>query len=260
MPQPLPGDTRKLTLADPMMTGDDVKAAQQVLHDNRWINFHPGKADRQYGQKTADATRLAKFLRLAGGGGKRRVRPEPEAISCRRARRATSGVPSGFVAPSAARRRLFKADSSVRERFVSWCLWGVENSTQIHFAETRAIPVTTFPARCRSRPTAPGRPRCLRAGRRHRTQRPRLQQQRKHNRDARPPQADHPSQAQPGDLIVFNGDPNAQTTSWSWKPACRSGRDEPRQGGGPVQAEHLERRRRAHRAACRASRPDVSLG
>ena len=54
---------RKLALTEPFMTGADVKAAQRVLHDNRFkINFHPGKLDSQYGPKAADATRLAKFL------------------------------------------------------------------------------------------------------------------------------------------------------------------------------------------------------
>jgi peptidoglycan hydrolase-like protein with peptidoglycan-binding domain len=55
--------TRKLRLTTPLMTGEDVTAAQQVLHTNRFgINFHAGRPDRQYGQKTAEATRLAKFL------------------------------------------------------------------------------------------------------------------------------------------------------------------------------------------------------
>lgn len=139
--------TRKLTLDDPLMTGDDVAAAQQVLHDNRFqINFHPGKPDRQYGPKTADATRLAKFLLGY---------PEPEVngefgpnLYGYLVAKGAPGYkkrPTAFVGPSAARRRLFKPNASVRERMVNWCLWGVENSAKIHFAEKRPIPVDNLP-------------------------------------------------------------------------------------------------------------------
>jgi hypothetical protein len=147
VPQPSPGDSRKLTLADPIMTGDDVKAAQQVLHDNRFgINFHPGGADRQYGQKTADATRLAKFLL---GYPEAEVNGEfgPNLYGYL-VRKGTPGYrqrPNTFVGPSAHRRRLFKANSSVRERMVSWCLWSVENTTQIHYAKKRPIPIHDLP-------------------------------------------------------------------------------------------------------------------
>jgi hypothetical protein len=36
---------------------------------------------------------------------------------------------------------VFKPNASVRERMVSWCLWGVEHSAQIHYQQTRPIPV-----------------------------------------------------------------------------------------------------------------------
>ncbi len=147
MPQPLPGDSRKLTLADPMMTGDDVEAAQQVLHDNRFgINFHPGKADRQYGHKTADATRLAKFLLgYPEAEINREFGPNLYGYLVRKGAPGYKQRPNMFVAPSAHRRRLFKANSNVRERMVNWCLWAVDNATQIHYAEKRPIPVNDLP-------------------------------------------------------------------------------------------------------------------
>ena len=143
-----PGDQmRKLALTEPFMTGADVKAAQRVLHDNRFkINFHPGKLDSQYGPKAADATRLAKFLL---GYPEAEVNGEfgPNLYGYLVAK-GTPGYrqrPSAFVAPSAARRRLFKPNHSVRERMVSWCLWAVKNSDQIHYEQKRPIPVHDLP-------------------------------------------------------------------------------------------------------------------
>ena len=213
MRQPLPGDSRKLTLADPMMVGDDVKAAQQVLHDNRFgINFHPGKADRQYGQKSADATRLAKFLlgypevEVNGEFG-----PNLYGYLVPKGTPGYKQRPSAFVAPSAARRRLFKANSSVRERFVSWCLWGVANSTQIHFAETRPIPVTELPGTLPLTTDCSGSTTLFARW----AQAPDPNGLGYDGSGSTMAMLAHlkritPSQAQPGDLIVFDGDPKAQ--------------------------------------------------
>jgi hypothetical protein len=138
---------RKLTLTDPLTTGADVKAAQLILRTNRFkINFHPGRADRQFGPKTADATRLAKFLL---GYPRAQVNAEfgpnlygylvPKGAPGYRQR------PSEFVAPSVARRKQFRPNASARERLVGWCLWGVENCAEIHFEERRPIPVGHLP-------------------------------------------------------------------------------------------------------------------
>ncbi len=251
MAQSLPGDLRKLTLADPIMTGADVKAAQQVLHENRFgINFHPGKADQQYGQKTADATRLAKFLlgypaaEVNGEFG-----PNVYGYLVRKGAPGYKQRPSTFVAPSAHRRRLFKANSSVRERMVNWCLWAVENTSQIHYAQKRPIPVNDLPGTLPLTTDCSGSTTLF----------------------ARWAEAPDPNglgytgagstmtmlahlkpitagKAQPGDLIVFGGDP-ARAARRGHRPArSRPHGNQPRQREGAVQAQPL-------RSLLRPSRP-----
>jgi hypothetical protein len=139
--------SRKLTLTTPFLTGADVKAAQRALRTNRFrIDFRPGKTDSQYGPKTADATRLAKFLL---GYPRAEVNSEfgPNLYGYL-VPRGTAGYkqrPGAFVAPSFARRRQFRANAPVRQRLVGWCVWGIENSAEIHYEQTRPIPVNHLP-------------------------------------------------------------------------------------------------------------------
>ena len=51
-----------LDLANPHMSGADVKAAQRLLGDNPFGNFQPGSADGDYGPATAAAVKQAKWL------------------------------------------------------------------------------------------------------------------------------------------------------------------------------------------------------
>ena len=220
-----PGDQmRKLTVTEPFMTGDDVKAAQRVLHDNRFkINFHPGKVDSQFGPKAADATRLAKFLL---GYPEAEVNGEfgPNLYGYLVAKGAPGYKqrPSTFVAPSAARRRLFKPNHSVRERMVSWCLWAVANTDQIHYEKKRPIPVHDLPGTlplttdCSGSTTLFARW-AVGAG----SQRPRVRRQREHDDDARAPAADHRGQGparRPGRL---RRRPHRSSTSWSSSSPAR---------------------------------------
>ena len=143
----IPGEARKLTLTSPLTTGDDVRAAQKVLHENRFgINFRPGKRDRAYGPRTAEATRLAKFLLgypVAEVNGE--FGPNLYGYLVPKGMPGYRQRPSAFLAPSRVRRREFHAQSSIRDRMVDWCLWGVANSAQIQFAEHRPMPINDLP-------------------------------------------------------------------------------------------------------------------
>lgn len=57
----MPTTFQKLDLTTPVAAGDDVRAAQHALKENRFGNFHPGKTDGHYGDHTAAATRRAKY-------------------------------------------------------------------------------------------------------------------------------------------------------------------------------------------------------
>jgi hypothetical protein len=143
----IPGEARKLRVTDPMMTGADVVAAQHVLHDNRFgINFHPGKADHEYGPKTAEATRLAKFLL---GYPDAEVNSEfgPRLYGYL-VHKGDSGYlqrPSSFLARSVTRRKRFGSEQGIRGQMVALCRWAIANSDRIHFAETRPIPIDAAP-------------------------------------------------------------------------------------------------------------------
>ena len=143
-----PGDQmRKLKLTDPLMTGDDVKAAQRVLHDNRvGINFHPGKVDGEYGPKTAAATGLAKFLLgYPDAEVNQEFGPNVYGFLVQKGAPGYQKRPDTFLAPSAARRKDFESQSGVRGRLVKWCLWGVANSAKIAYAEERPMPIHAAP-------------------------------------------------------------------------------------------------------------------
>ena len=84
-----PGDqTRKLTVTEPFMTGDDVKAAQRVLHDNRFkINFRPGQGRQPVRAEGGGRDAAGEVsARLPRGRGQRRVRAEPVRLPGREGR------------------------------------------------------------------------------------------------------------------------------------------------------------------------------
>jgi hypothetical protein len=140
--------SRKLRLEGPPFTaGEDVRAAQRVLRRNRFdIDFRPGRADGQYGPKTADATRLAKFL-LGYPRGECNGEFGPNLYGYLVPKGAPGYLkrPGTFTAPSAARRKQFRAGASVRERMVGWCLWAVEHRADVHFEEIRPMPLRDLP-------------------------------------------------------------------------------------------------------------------
>ncbi|HEX5558802.1 MAG TPA: hypothetical protein VFX13_14365 [Gaiellales bacterium] len=139
--------SRKLTLTEPFLTGADVRAAQRALHTNRFgIDFGPGRADSQFGRKTADATRLAKFLLgYPRAEVNREFGPNLYGYLVPKGAPGYRQRPPGFVAPSVARRTQFRANAPVRTRLVGWCTWGIENNAEIHYEQARPIPVDHLP-------------------------------------------------------------------------------------------------------------------
>jgi hypothetical protein len=139
--------SRKLTLTEPFLTGADVKAAQLALRINRFgIDFRPGRSDSRFGPKTADATRLAKFLLgYPRAEVNREFGPNLYGYLVPKGAVGYKQRPTAFVAPSVARRKQFRANAPARDRLVGWCLWGVENNAEIHYEQTRPIPVNALP-------------------------------------------------------------------------------------------------------------------
>jgi len=121
---------RVLQLANPHMTGDDVRKAQELLLENPFGRFDPGGADGEYGLLTAAAVEQAKWAlgfptgRLNGsfgsllGGFLAEQKPLPAAYEERR------------------QERLLDASSepSVRVKIVRWALWGVAHADLISYS------------------------------------------------------------------------------------------------------------------------------
>src|SRR5581483_873442 len=102
---------RTLHLANPLLTGPDVKALQKLL-----APYDPGPADGQYGPLTAAAVSRAKqalgYTRCTGVAGPR------------------------FVA---ALKRDAAQALTLREQIVANAQWGIANEPQIHYAQLRPI-------------------------------------------------------------------------------------------------------------------------
>ena len=125
---------RTLHLTNPLLRGDDVRDAQELLAANPYGDFQPGDADGVYGPATAEAVRRAKTAlgyppdRVDGvfGAALRRYlegAPLPAELETRRAQRA------GETGDQAA----------IRDRIVGFARWGIENEPQIHYGQLRPI-------------------------------------------------------------------------------------------------------------------------
>lgn len=125
---------RKLHLANPYITGPDVRAAQELLAKNVFEDFFPGDIDGEYGPATAGATRRAKWAlgypkdSVDGAFGELLAgylsgTPLPPEFAARRKRRAAEA----------------KKSSNVRERIVEFAHWGVKNTARIHYRQSRPI-------------------------------------------------------------------------------------------------------------------------
>lgn len=123
-----------LQLANPHMSGADVKAAQHLLSANPFGNFQPGSADGEFGPATAAAVKQAKWLlgypqcvcddafgpKLEGYlAGK----PLPAAYKTRRAQRLKDA----------------SSQSGLRAKIVEIARWGIANEPSIHYEQLRPV-------------------------------------------------------------------------------------------------------------------------
>jgi hypothetical protein len=126
--------SRALALADPLMTGDDVRAAQRLLAANPLGDFVPGDPDGEYGQITAAAVERAKW---ALGYPKRAV----DGVFGPTLRAYLEGrpLPPAFRARAALRRRQAAKGGDVRARIVEQALWAIANEPSIAYSNGRPI-------------------------------------------------------------------------------------------------------------------------
>lgn len=125
---------RTLQLTNPLMSGPDVKVAQQLLAKNPFANFSPGTADGYYGPATANATKAAKWaLGYADAAcdtafgpkllGFLQGQPLPADQNARRLQRQQGLTQAG----------------SVRDQIVAIARWGIANEPQIHYQQLRPM-------------------------------------------------------------------------------------------------------------------------
>jgi cell wall-associated NlpC family hydrolase len=125
---------RSLALADPLMTGDDVRGCQQLLAANRYGDFAPGEADGEYGQVTAAAVDRAKW---ALGYPKRAI----DGVFGPTLRSYLEGaaLPPAFRARATLRKRQATRGGDVRGRIVQQALWAIANEPSIAYSNGRPI-------------------------------------------------------------------------------------------------------------------------
>ncbi len=140
---------RVLQLANPDMTGQDVVAAQELLKQNAFGTFDPGKADGDFGRTTAGAVWRAKWEL---GYPDKQVNSSygplvAEYLSGKKP------LPADFQARRKTRLAEAKSEQGIRKQIVTWALWGVDNTGKIGYSENGprlaalttpgALPLTT---------------------------------------------------------------------------------------------------------------------
>src|ERR671910_3059907 len=123
---------RQLALADPLMTGDDVRRCQELLTQNPYGDFAPGAIDGEYGQNTAAAVDRAKW---ALGYPKRAI----DGVFGATLRSYLDGapLPAPFRARRLLRTRQQTKSGDVRARIVAQALWAIENEPSISYSNGR---------------------------------------------------------------------------------------------------------------------------
>jgi cell wall-associated NlpC family hydrolase len=130
----MPPPARFLALADPLMEGDDVRSAQELLASNPYGDFAPGAADGEYGQLTAAAVDRAKW---ALGYPKRAL----DGVFGTTLRSYLEGapLPPAFRARRLARTRAQGKSGGVRARIVQQAQWAIANEPSISYSNARPI-------------------------------------------------------------------------------------------------------------------------
>jgi hypothetical protein len=142
------GGGRILQLADPLLTGPDVKEAQRLLTENMYGNFHPGDIDGEYGELSAGAVRRAKWT----------IGYPDEYVNENYGAKLAAYLQGTPLPPDYEQRRQERAtkggqEAQLRKEIVANALWGVEKCDEIHYDmmgprlagldSPRGIPLTT---------------------------------------------------------------------------------------------------------------------
>ena len=126
---------RVLQLANPHMTGDDIKAAQKLLLKNKYGSWDPGKPDGEFGDLTDGAVRRAKwelgYPQTAVNGT---YGPQLGALLSGK-----KPLPAAFKKRRAQRTKQAGSEKAIRKRIVNWALWGVKNCGRIGYTRDGTV-------------------------------------------------------------------------------------------------------------------------
>jgi lysozyme family protein len=126
---------RVLQLANPHMTGDDIRAAQKLLSKNKFGSWDPGGTDGAFGDLTAGAVRRAKWeLGYPAGAVNGTYGPQLGAILS-----GEKPLPAAFRKRRAQRLKQIGSEKAVRKRIVNWAFWGVKNSARIGYTRDGTV-------------------------------------------------------------------------------------------------------------------------
>ena len=123
-----------LQLANPHMSGADVKAAQKLLANNPYGNFQPGAVDGEFGPATAGAARQAKWLL-----GYPEKECDDDFGPKLTAYLEGKPLPAPFKARREQRLKEAKSSSGLRAKIVEIARWGIANEPSIHYQQSRPV-------------------------------------------------------------------------------------------------------------------------
>jgi peptidoglycan hydrolase-like protein with peptidoglycan-binding domain len=122
-------EPRTLYLANPLLTGRDVVALQELL-----APYHPGPADGVYGPLTAAAVARAKWELGFPDDGSTTV-AGPKLLALLRG----EPLPPDLQARQAVRRHDAAKTVMLRRQIAAVARWGAANEPQIHYRQSRPI-------------------------------------------------------------------------------------------------------------------------
>lgn len=125
---------RTLQLTNPLMSGPDVKEAQQLLAKNPYGNFSPGTPDGYYGPATANAAKQAKYALGYPDG-------QIDTVFGPKLRGFLGGepLPPDFQTLRKQRSPKIAQGGSLRDAIVGHARWGIANEPQIHYKQLRPM-------------------------------------------------------------------------------------------------------------------------
>ena len=125
---------RSLQLTNPLLSGADVKEAQQLLAQSPHGNFSPGAADGFYGPATANAAKRAKFALGYPDDAIDNVFG-PKLCAYLKG----DALPPDYQTRQRQRRQTIDQSGSLREAIVAHARWGIANEGAIHYQQLRPM-------------------------------------------------------------------------------------------------------------------------